>query len=215
MPYRTCGTRDAAFRELVNKFIARGFLQKSDSVWGARAFVVPKPGGKWRLVIDYRHPNFQVSDDPFSLPVIEDKILSQGKNALWSVFDLEDGFHQMHLAPESRQYTALVTPWGVYEWLVLPMGLKTAPTAYQRMMVACLDTRLREKKRFTKRFDTNLYIDDLLHGTPDRDNLERREKLSHLCIEDHERQLRELFEILAHYKLSLKPKKCAHTHTRG
>ena len=82
VPYRTCGIRDAAFRELVNKFIARGFLQKSDSVWGARAFVVPKPGGKWRLVIDYRHLNSQVSDDPFPLPVIEDMILSQGKNAL-------------------------------------------------------------------------------------------------------------------------------------
>ena len=72
VPYRTCGIRDAAFRELVNKFIARGFLQKSGSVWGARAFVVPKPGGKWRLVIDYRHLNSQVSDDPFPLPVRED-----------------------------------------------------------------------------------------------------------------------------------------------
>ena len=84
-------------------------------MWGARAFVVPKPGGKSRLVIEDRHLNSQVSDDPFPLPVIEDMILSQGKNALWSVFDLEDGFHQMHLAPESGQYTAFVIPWGVYE----------------------------------------------------------------------------------------------------
>ena len=72
--------------------------------------MVPKPNGKWRLVIDYRHLNSQVADDPFPLPVIEDMIKDQGGNALWSVFDLEDGFHQMHLAPESRQYTAFVTP---------------------------------------------------------------------------------------------------------
>ena len=214
VPYRTCGIRDAAFRELVNKFIARGFLQKSGSVWGARAFVVPKAGGKWRLVIDYRHLNSQVSDDPSPLPVIEDMILSQGKNALWSVFDLEDGLHHMHLAPESRRYTAFVTPWGVYGWLVLPMGLKTAPTAYQRMVAACSDTGFGDKKSFTKRFGTKPYIDDLLHGTPDRDNLERNEKLSRLCIEDHEPQLRELFEILAHYKLSLKPEKCKMFVTR-
>ena len=32
VPYRACGIRDAAFRELVNKFVARGSLQKSDSV---------------------------------------------------------------------------------------------------------------------------------------------------------------------------------------
>ena len=212
--YRTCGIRDAAFRLVVNKVIARGFLQKSDSVWGARAFVVPEPGRKWRLVIDYRHLNSEVSDDPFLLPVIEDMILSQVKNALWSVFDLDEWFHKMHLAPEIRQYTAILTPWGLYKWLVLPMGLKTAPTAYQRMVAACLDTGFGDKKSFTKGFGTKPYIDDLLHGTPDWDILERNEKLSRLCIENHERQLRQLFGILAHYKLSLKPEKCKKFVTR-
>ena len=53
-------------------------------------------------------------------------------------------------------------------------------------------------KSFTKLFGTKPYIDDLLHGTPDRDNLESSEKLSRLCIEDHESQLRELSEILAY-----------------
>ena len=82
---------------------------------GARVFVVPQSRGKSRLVIDYRHPNSQISEDPFPPPVIEDKILLLGKNALWSVFDLQDGFDQMHLALESRQYTAFVTLRGVYK----------------------------------------------------------------------------------------------------
>ena len=82
------------------------------------------------------------------------------------------------------------------------------------MVAACLDTGLGEKKSPTKWFGTKPYIDDLLHGTPDRDNLERSEKLSRLCIEDHERQLREFFEIWAHYKLSLKPEKCKMFVTR-
>ena len=78
----------------------------------------------------------------------------------------------------------------------------------------CLDTGFGKKKSFTKRFRTKPYIDDLLHGTPDRDNSERSEKLSRLCIEDHERQLRDLFEILTPYKLSLKPKRCIMFTTR-
>ena len=195
IPFRTTAPQPQKcmpYRAFVNRFIPRGFLQQSDSLWGAGAFVVPMPGGKWRLVIDYCHLNSQVSDHPFPLPVIEDMILSQGKNAHWSVFNLEDGFHQMHLAPESRQYTAFVTAWGVYEWLVLPMGLKTAPKAYQRMVAACLHTGFGGKKSLTKRFGTKPYLDDLLHGTPDQDNLGRSEKLIRLCIEDHERQLREL-----------------------
>ena len=176
VPYRSCGIGDVAFRKLVDKFIARGFLQQSDSVCGVRAFVVPMPGGKLMLAIDYRHRNSQVSDDPSPLLVREAMILWQGKNALWFVSDLEDPFHQMHLAPESRQCTAFVTPWGVYKWLVLSVGLRTAPTAYQRMVVACLDTGFGGKKSFTKRFGPKPYIDDLLHGTPDRDNFEEERK---------------------------------------
>ena len=40
----------------------------------------------------------------------------------------------MYLAESSRPYAAFVTPWGLYQWTVLPMGLKTALQAYQRMV---------------------------------------------------------------------------------
>ena len=56
-PYRTVGVRDVAFRELIAKFFKRGMLERSHSAWAARAFCVPKLGGKWRLVINYRYLN--------------------------------------------------------------------------------------------------------------------------------------------------------------
>ena len=58
-PYRTVGVRDAAFRELIAKFFRRGMSERSHSAWAARAFLVSKPGGKWRLVVDYRYLNSQ------------------------------------------------------------------------------------------------------------------------------------------------------------
>ena len=45
----------------------------------------------------------------------------------------------MVLEAESRPLTAFVTPWGLFQWTVLPMGLETAPQAYQRMSQLCLE----------------------------------------------------------------------------
>ena len=85
-------------------------------------------------MIDYRHLNSQIKDLPFPLPNIEDRLVDEGKNVLWTIFDLEDGFHQMPLTEESKKLTAFMTPWGVFEWEVLPMGLETAPAAYRQMV---------------------------------------------------------------------------------
>ena len=135
VPYRCVGLRTAPFKALLDKFQSRGMLQEAvNPQWTSPAFVVPKQGGKSRLVIDYRHLNSHIKDFTFPLPYLEDKILEEGKNVIWPFFDLEDGFHQILLAESSRKYTAFMTPWGVNELLVLPMGLKTAPAQYQRMV---------------------------------------------------------------------------------
>ena len=79
--------------------------------------------------------NSQTKDDPFPLPLIENLIGKQAENRLWSIFDLEDGFHQMQLDESSRHLTAFVTPWGSYEFTVLTMGVKNGPAMFQRMIM--------------------------------------------------------------------------------
>ena len=82
---------------------------------------------------------------------------------------------------ESRQYTAFVTLWGVCEWLVLPMGLKSSRTAYPRMVAGCW-----ERDGFTRDYGTKPYIDDMVHGTQDterdRQSSSIYEGLSLSCI---------------------------------
>ena len=204
-PYRCVGIRAAAFKALIEKFRDRGMLraaQEDNPEWVSRAFVVPKPGGKWRLVIDYRHLNSQIKDLQFPLPNIEDRLVDEGKNVLWTIFDLEDGFHQMPLTEESKKLTAFMTPWGVFEWEVLPMGLKTAPAAYQRMVQYCLsqDPDIQGKP----------YIDDMLEGTPGNATGEIDESV----IEAHYQQLRKVFACLQKYKLTVKREKCHMFMTR-
>jgi len=158
--FRCSGEREEALNEMIKKLISRGWIVPSKSEWTSQAFVVPKPAdasGKkqWRLVLDYRYLNSQTKDDPFPLPLIEDLITKQSLNRLWSIFDLEDGFHQMHLHPDSQELTAFVTPHGVYQWTVLPMGVKNGPAMFQRM----IQWVLRDIPNVL------VYIDDVLVGT--------------------------------------------------
>ena len=126
-------------RLIVEKYLERGWIRPSKSEWAAQAFVVPKPpkpdgANNWCLLVDYRYLNSQSKDNPFPLPLIEDLIGKQAERRLWSIFDLEDGFHQMHLDEESAPLTAFVTPWGTFEFLVMPMGIKNGPAMFQRMI---------------------------------------------------------------------------------
>ena len=80
-----------------------------------------KPGtNNWRLVIDYRYMSTQLRGCEFLLPVIEDLFVQQVGKQLWTVLDPEDASHQMPLNECSRQYSAFCTPFGVFDWRVLP-----------------------------------------------------------------------------------------------
>ena len=57
--FRLKGEREDEFKKFMEKFKKNGWIGESNSAWGARAFVVPKPGrpGEYRMVVDYRHLN--------------------------------------------------------------------------------------------------------------------------------------------------------------
>ncbi|GLJ33314.1 hypothetical protein SUGI_0670230 [Cryptomeria japonica] len=57
------------------------------------------------------------------------------------------------MTPESVPLTAFSTPWGQYEWLVMPFGIKQAPNIFQRRM----------DEIFSDLYDfCCVYIDDIL-----------------------------------------------------
>ncbi|KAD4180214.1 hypothetical protein E3N88_28805 [Mikania micrantha] len=72
---------------------------------------------------------------------------------VFSKFDLKSGFHQVAMDEESVEWTAFLVPGGLYEWLVLPFGLKNARAIFQRKM----DGSFKGTEEFIA-----VYIDDIL-----------------------------------------------------
>ena len=127
-----------------------GVITKSMSKWASPIVVVSKksaPGEplKRRLCIDFRKVNElqqevitagktkgQIFIHP--LPKIDEMYAKLKGAKVFSTIDLRSGYHHIALGKSSRAKTAFVTPFGKYEFLMVPFGLAQAPAYFQLLM---------------------------------------------------------------------------------
>ena len=118
----------------MKKIIRPGFCS-----WGAPCILVWKPLEKGlpqplekglpqppRFVVDYMGLNTVTAGDGFPIPSVSNALdaLIGGKNLL--KLDLASGYWQVSVNPDHVHKTASATHLGLYEFLRMPYGLKTA-----------------------------------------------------------------------------------------
>uniref|UniRef100_A0ABD2W550 Reverse transcriptase domain-containing protein n=1 Tax=Trichogramma kaykai TaxID=54128 RepID=A0ABD2W550_9HYME len=126
-------------QEDVEKKLRDGIIEPSNSPMNSPMRIVPKktaPGQpqKWRAVIDFRKLNEKTIGDAYPLPNVADILDQLGGLTYFSTFDLASGFHQIPVKETDRWKTAFSTLQGHYQYIRMPMGLKSAPSTFQRLM---------------------------------------------------------------------------------
>jgi len=146
---------------------------------------VPKKDGKVRMCIDYRDLNKASPKDDFPLPHIDVLVDSTARCKAFSFMVGFSGYNQIKMAPEDREKTSFITPWGAFCYLVMPFGLINAGATYQRGMTKIFHDMMHK--------EIEVYVDDMIvkSGT-----------------EEHVEYLLKIFQRLRKYKLRLNPNKC-------
>ena len=88
---------------------------------------------------------------------------------VYTALDLAQGYHQLRVKDDDVYKTAFKTQYGLYDFLVMPFGLSSAPSSFQKLMNAILKP---EVNTFVL-----VYLDDVIIFSNSLD-----EHLDHLSI---------------------------------
>ncbi len=127
-------------------------LVPSKSPFASVPVFAKKKDGGWRLCLDYREVNKHIKPDRYPIPRLWDCVQKAAHHNIYCCLDVNWGFWSLPLDDESREITAILTPFGLMEFTVTPFGIRNSPPEFQRMIDAV----------FVNIDNLQKYIDDLV-----------------------------------------------------
>ena len=123
-----------AWDQLIRLGIVEPVDPAKSNTYSSPLHFVWKPDGSIRPVGDYRALNAQTELDQFPLPHLRDFAHTMAGCKVFSRCDLRKAFHQIIIDERDRFRTGVSTPWGMYQFKRLSMGLKNSGQAFQRLV---------------------------------------------------------------------------------
>lgn len=175
-----------ALMEKLRRYNRAGWWKFKTAPQAAPMLCIAKKTGDLRTVFDLRKRNDNTVKDVSPFPDQEQIRQDVARAAVRSKIDLSDAYEQVRIVPEDVEKTAFSTVYGTMVSLVMQQGDCNAPATFQRLMVHV----------FREHIGTfmHAYLDDLFIFSD--------------SVEEHEKHLGTVFELLRSAKLYLKSTKC-------
>ena len=135
-----------------------------------RLFLVPKPSGKWRPVLDVSRLNKFVHNTKFSMETAQ-TVQDSVREGDWLIsLDMMDAYFHIPIHPQSRKFLRFVFNGKVFQFKALCFGLSTDPQVFTRVLAPL------SKIVHLAGFRIVLYLDDWLVLAKTREEVLRARK---------------------------------------
>lgn len=105
-------------------------IKESDSPYSALMMAVSRPDGeKWGW-FDFFQVNMVIVNHAYLINRIDKQLEAKAGSAVFTILDLTKGYHQLLLHPNLKPVPAFLTPNELYQWKLLPLGMKSAAVVF-------------------------------------------------------------------------------------
>ena len=185
--FRYDPAKELKLEALCDELLEADIIEESKSPWNSPVFLMRKPDGTSRFLVDFRGVNAKTKPEFCALPSLEDVMdqIAQEKPTIFSVLDLKAGYYGIGIDENSRPCTAFSTKNRHFQFTRLNMGYVNSGSFFTQSLYQIFAAEVRR--------NMIIYVDDIF--------------IMHRDVDEHIKFLGHIFAKFREYKLRLHPKK--------
>ncbi len=134
-PYPVPWIHLKTFKRELNHFVRIGILaSQQESEWASPSFIIPKKDGRVHWISNLCQIYKVIRRKQYPLLIITDILCKRSGYKFFTKLDVSMQYYTFKLDKESQDLCTIITPFGKYKYLRLPMGLKCSPDIAQAAM---------------------------------------------------------------------------------
>ena len=133
-PYQVNPLKLEVMRQEIAYMLQNNLIEISNSEWSSPCVLVLKLDGTYHFCTDFCRVNKVTRCDSYPIPRVDDCIDRIENVNYVTKFDLLKGYWQVPLTARAKEVSAFVMLDGLYQYKVMPFGMKNAPATFQRLI---------------------------------------------------------------------------------